>query len=167
MKNPLFFFTMITKDLVRKLAQERIDELDRGLFIVDISISKKSIIELEIDKVEGYVAIEDCVSVSRNVEHNLDREEQDFELHVSSAGLDKPLRVLPQYVKNIGRTVALTLKDGSEKEAVLKEATAEALVITTTRKEKKEGSKKKETIIEDETILMTDIKETKIVISFK
>jgi ribosome maturation factor RimP len=61
----------------------------------------------------------------------------------------------------------LTLKDGSEKEAVLKEATEEALVVTTTRKEKKEGNKKKETIIEDETIPMTEIKETKIVISFK
>ena len=110
---------MITKELVQKLAQERIDELDRGLFIVAISISPKFVINLELDKVEGYVAIDDCVSVSRNVEHNLDREEQDFELHVSSAGLDKPLRVLPQYVKNIGRIVEVILKDGKEKEGVL------------------------------------------------
>ena len=158
---------MITKELVRKLAQERIDELDRGLFIVDIAISKKSVIELEIDKVEGYVAIDDCVSVSRNVEHNLDREEQDFELHVSSAGLDKPLRVLPQYQKNIGRSVELLMKDSSLKEGLLKDASDEALVLTTSRIEKKEGSKKKETIVEDEIIPMSQIKETKIVISFK
>lgn len=158
---------MITKELVRKLAQERIDELDRGLFIVDIAISKKSVIELEIDKVEGYVAIDDCVSVSRNVEHNLDREEQDFELHVSSAGLDKPLRVLPQYQKNIGRSVELLMKDSSLKEGLLKDATEETLTLTTSRIEKKEGSKKKETIVEDEIIPMSQIKETKIVISFK
>jgi ribosome maturation factor RimP len=158
---------MITKELVRKLAQERIDELDRGLFIVDIAISKKSVIELEIDKVEGYVAIDDCVSVSRNVEHNLDREEEDFELHVSSAGLDKPLRVLPQYQKNIGRTVELLMKDGSLKEGVLEDASEERLLVTTTRVEKKEGSKKKETIVEEENIPMSQIKETKIVISFK
>ena len=158
---------MITKELVRKLAQERIDELDRGLFIVSISISSKMVINLEIDKEEGYVAIEDCVSVSRNVEHNLDREEQDFELHVSSAGLDKPLRVLKQYLKNIGREVELILLDGVKKEGVLQAVNSEELVLKTTRQEKKEGAKKKETIVEDETLPMNKIKETKIVISFK
>ena len=158
---------MITKELVRKLAQERIDELDRGLFIVSISISSKMVINLEIDKEEGYVAIEDCVSVSRNVEHNLDREEQDFELHVSSAGLDKPLRVLKQYLKNIGREVELILLDGVKKEGILQAVNSEELVLQTTRQEKKEGAKKKETIVEDETLPMNKIKETKIVISFK
>jgi len=158
---------MITKELVRKLAQERIDELDRGLFIVAISISSKFVINLELDKFEGYVAIDDCVSVSRNVEHNLDREEQDFELHVSSAGLDKPLRVLPQYIKNIGRTVGVTLKDGKEKEGVLVEATESEIVVKTTRTEKSPETKKKVTIEEEETLPLATIKETKIVISFK
>ena len=102
---------MITKQLVQQLAQERMDELNRGLFIVEISITPSFIINLEIDKIEGYVAIEDCVSVSRNVEHNLDREDQDFELHVSSAGLDKPLRVLAQYTKNIGKEITIKLQD--------------------------------------------------------
>jgi ribosome maturation factor RimP len=106
---------MINKELVVKLAQERIDELDRGLFIVDVSISKSMVINLEIDKENGNVAIEDCVSVSRNVEHNLDREEEDFELHVSSAGLDKPLRVLPQFLKNVGREVEIVLVNGTKK----------------------------------------------------
>lgn len=158
---------MITKELVRKLAQERIDELDRGLFIVAISISPKFVINLELDKFEGYVAIDDCVSVSRNVEHNLDREEQDFELHVSSAGLDKPLRVLPQFTKNIGRTVEVTMKDGKEKEGVLLEATEEKIVVKTTRTEKSPETKKKVTIEEEEALPMATIKETKIVISFK
>jgi ribosome maturation factor RimP len=158
---------MITKELVRKLAQERIDELDRGLFIVSISISPKFVINLELDKFEGYVAIDDCVSVSRNVEHNLDREEQDFELHVSSAGLDKPLRVLPQFIKNIGRTVEVTTKDGKTLEGELLEASDEKLVMKTTRTEKSPETKKKVTIVEDSTLLMANIKETKIVISFK
>jgi ribosome maturation factor RimP len=158
---------MITKELVRKLAQERIDELDRGLFIVAISITPKFVINLEIDKVEGYVAIDDCVSVSRNVEHNLDREEQDFELHVSSAGLDKPLRVLPQFVKNIGRTVEVTMKEGQVKEGELLEATEEKIVVKTVRTEKSPETKKKVTIEEEEILPMATIKETKIVISFK
>lgn len=158
---------MISKELVRKLAQERIDELNNSLFIVDINISPSMVIQLEIDKEQGSVSIEDCVSVSRNVEHNLDREEQDFELHVSSAGIDRPLRVLKQFVKNTGRSVDIILKDGVKKEGKLIAASEEELIIETERKEKIEGKKKKEIIIEQETISMSDIKETKIVISFK
>ena len=158
---------MISKELVRKLAQERIDELDRDLFIVDISITPSMVISLEIDKSSGSVAIDDCVSVSRNVEHNLDREEVDFELHVSSAGLDKPLRVLPQYLKNVGREVEMVMSNGPKKTGILLGATEETLTVQTTRQEKLEGKKKKETIVEEETIPMSDIKETKIVISFK
>ena len=158
---------MISKEQVRALAQERIDELDRGLFIVSISISKSNSIQLELDKTEGYVAIEDCISVSRNVEHNLDREEADFELHVSSAGLDKPLRVLQQFVKNIGREVEVSMNDKTEKKGVLLAVDEERMTLQTTRVEKIEGKKKKETIVEDEIIPMTEIKETKIVISFK
>lgn len=158
---------MINKELVRNLAQERIDELDRGLFIVDISISNAMSIHLEIDKKEGYVAIDDCVSVSRNVEHNLDREEEDFELHVSSAGLDKPLRVLPQYIKNLGREVDIVLVNGEKLSGILKAATETSVEVETTRTEKPEGKKKKETILEQRTLPMSDIKETKIVISFK
>ena len=158
---------MISKEQVRALAQARIDELDRGLFIVSISISKSNSIQLELDKTEGYVAIEDCISVSRNVEHNLDREETDFELHVSSAGLDKPLRVLQQFVKNIGREVEVMMNNKTEKKGVLLAINEQTMTLQTTRVEKLEGKKKKETIVEDEIIPMTEIKETKIVISFK
>ncbi len=158
---------MISKELVRKLAQERIDELDRGIFIVDITISSSMSIHLEIDKEEGYVAIDDCVSVSRNVEHNLDREEVDFELEVSSAGIDKPLRVLAQFIKNMGKEVEVLMNNGIKKKGILLEADENQLAMETTRLEKLEGKKKKETIVEKETIPMSEIKETKIVISFK
>jgi ribosome maturation factor RimP len=79
-KNPLFYYSMIQKEVVRKLAQERIDERFPEVFIVDISISRKKCIQVALDKSNGYVSIEECVAVSRNIEHNLDREEQDFEL---------------------------------------------------------------------------------------
>ncbi len=167
MQIPSFSIQMITKELVRQLAQERINDLNSGLFIVDISISKSNSIQLEIDKEEGYVSIQECVSVSRNVEHNLDREEQDFELHVSSAGLDKPLRVLPQFLKNKGKQVTVLLKNQEKKEGVLLEANEQEIQLETTRVEKIEGKKKKETIVETETIPFSTIKETKIVISFK
>jgi ribosome maturation factor RimP len=157
---------MISKTKVLELIDERFAELDNGLFLVDLTISKTNQINIEIDKHVGGVSVKDCMAVSRNVEHNLDREEADFELHVSSAGIDRPLRVLAQYVKNIGRSVELLMNDGSELEGVLKAATETEIEIETSRVEKIEGKKKKETIVEQFVLPLNKIKETKIVITF-
>ncbi|GAB5417196.1 MAG: ribosome assembly cofactor RimP [Crocinitomicaceae bacterium] len=158
---------MISKVKVRELVEERMAELDNGLFIVELNISSSNAIYVELDKHEGGVSVEDCIRVSRNVEHNLDREEQDFELHVSSAGLDKGLRVFAQYLKNIGRKVKVKFAESGSIEGELIAATQKEITVQTTRKERIEGRKKKETIIEDHVIPMDQIKETKIVISFK
>jgi ribosome maturation factor RimP len=158
---------MISKKTVLKLIDERIEELANGLFVVDLTISATNVIHVEIDKHEGNVSVSDCMSVSRNVEHNLDREEEDFELHVSSAGLDKPFRVPAQFAKNIGREVKVVLLDGTKKIGELKAASIKELVLETTRNEKPEGKKKKELIVEQHVLPMDQIKETKIVISFK
>ena len=157
---------MISKTKVLELIDERFAELDNGLFLVDLTISKTNQINIEIDKHIGGVSVKDCMAVSRNVEHNLDREEADFELHVSSAGIDRPLRVLAQYVKNIGRGVELLMNDGTELEGVLKAATETEIEIETSRIEKIEGKKKKETIVEQLVLPLNKIKETKIVITF-
>lgn len=161
------FYTMIDKKKVIALIEERMNELDKGLFIVDVNISATNVIHVEIDKHIGGVSIEECMSVSRNIEHNLDREKEDFELNVSSAGLDKPFRVPAQYTKNIGRTVKVKLNDGTKKEGELAAANEEAITLRTSRVEKIEGQKKKVKIEEDEVLPLTTIKETKIVISFK
>lgn len=158
---------MISKKKVLGLIEERIAELANGLFVVDLSISTTNVIHVEIDKHEGGVAIIDCMSVSRNVEHNLDREEEDFEIHVSSAGLDKPFRVMAQYIKNIGREVKVVLNDGTKLTGVLKSANEKEIVIENSRMEKPEGKKKKELIVEQHVLPMDQIKETKIVITFK
>ncbi len=158
---------MISKQKVRELAEERIKDRDERLFIVELTISASNVIRLELDKTEGNVSIEDCMSVSRNIEHNLDREDADFELHVSSAGLDKPLRVHAQYVKNIGRDLDVKLKS--------KEKTTGTLIavddagVTLKREEKQliEGKKKKELVVIENKIAFSDINEAKIVISFK
>jgi len=158
---------MISKQKVAELIYERIEELDNGLFVVTLTISSMNKINIELDKHVGNVSVSDCMSVSRNVEHNLDREEQDFELHVSSAGLDQGLRVFAQYKKNIGRDVKVKLNEGGKFEGTMIDATPEQITLQTTRKEKIEGRKKKETIVEDHVFTMDQIKETKIVISFK
>ena len=158
---------MIDKKRIAELVQERIDELDNGLFVVEMKVSSNNVIQVELDKTEGNVSVDDCIRVSRNVEHNLDREKEDFELNVSSAGLDKGLRVFPQYKKNVGRKVKVKLTEGGTIEGTMMEATEEGIVVQTSRKERIEGRKKKELIVEDHKLAMKDIRETKIVVSFK
>lgn len=158
---------MINKKKIEELAQERIDELNRDLFIVEINVSLANAIQVEIDSAVGNVAIEDCISVSRNIEHNLDREEQDFELQVSSPGLDRPFRVVQQYKKNVGREVKLTPINGVKVEGLLKVANDEGVVVETEIKERLEGKKKKVTVFEEHSFSYDEIKETKIIITFK
>jgi len=167
-ESPLFLYQkMIAKEVVRALAQERIDELNDGIFIVDITITPNNFILVELDKTTGGVAINDCVSVSRNIEHNLDRDDEDFELSVSSAGMDRPLRVPQQYEKNIGRQINVIKLDGGVIEGELVSFTSEGLTVSFEKKVKLEGSKKKELITEINNILFSEIKEVKRVITFK
>ena len=107
---------MIDKKTVIALAEERINELDKGLFIVDLAISSANDIKLFLDAEQSKVSIQDCVSVSRNIEHNLDREKEDFQLSVSSAGMDQPFKVHKQYVKNVGREVKVVLNEHGSQE---------------------------------------------------
>ena len=157
---------MIDKNLVLKLAEERIQELNRGLFIVELSISTRNVISIELDREEGGVSIEDCISVSRNVEHNLDRETVDFELNVSSAGMDRPLRHHKQFVKNTGRRLTFLKKDGVQIEGTLTSFTSDSFIVTTERIVKNEKNKN-ELTAEELTLLAKEIKEIKRVISFE
>ncbi|WP_343634694.1 ribosome assembly cofactor RimP [Fluviicola sp.] len=158
---------MISKQTVRQLAEERIKDRDERLFIVELTISASNVIRLELDKTEGNVSIEDCMSVSRNIEHNLDREDADFELHVSSAGLDKPLRVHAQYVKNIGRDLDVKLKSKEKTTGTLIAVDEAGIVLKREEKQAIEGKKKKELVVIENKIAFSDINEAKIVISFK
>ncbi|MCB9189095.1 MAG: ribosome assembly cofactor RimP [Flavobacteriales bacterium] len=156
---------MISKDTVIALAQERIDELNSGIFLVEVNISPTNVITIELDKAIGGVTIEECVSVSRNVEHNLDREVEDFELSVSSAGMDRPLRVPQQFEKNIGNQVKVVLGHGSL-EGKLMAFDENKIIIQTITKEKIEGRKKKEEVVRDHEVNRDDVKEVKRIIIF-
>ena len=158
---------MISKQKVKELAEERIKDRDERLFIVELTISSTNVIRLELDKTEGNVSIEDCMSVSRNIEHNLDREDDDFELSVSSAGLDKPLRVHAQYVKNIGRDLDVKLKSKEKVTGTLISVDEAGFVLQREEKQAIEGKKKKELVVIENKIAFSDINEAKIVISFK
>jgi len=102
-KSPLFLYQKMFKDTVKDLLEKGLEERD-DLFLVDFSIASDNTIKIIIDGDQG-VAVEDCMFISRAVEHNLDREEQDFSLEVASAGATAPLLNKRQYFKNLGRTL--------------------------------------------------------------
>ena len=158
---------MIDKKTVIALAEERINELDKGLFIVDLAISSANDIKLFLDAEQSKVFIQDCVSVSRNIEHNLDREKEDFQLSVSSAGMDQPFKVHKQYVKNVGREVKVVLNEHGSQEGKLISVNENFIMLEQETKEKIEGRKKKEVIVNKYEIPFSNIKQTKLVISFK
>jgi len=158
---------MISKENIIALIEERIKDLEKDLYVVELTISANNVIRVEVDKLEENVSVDECVSISRNIEHNLDREEEDFELHVSSAGLDKPFRHINQYKKNIGRMVKVKPLDSSKIEGLLSIVDEKGIVIIHSEKKRIEGKKKKEIVEEEFRFDFDKIKETKIVISFK
>jgi len=157
---------MITKKEITRLAQDRINELDNGNYLVDVMISSKNAITVKIDNLNGGVSVKDCVSVSRNIEHNLDREVEDFELQVSSPGIDQPFMVHKQFLKNIGKQVSVTLENQKVLSGELMIVTEDQLSIKEITIEKNKTTKKKETIEIVHQLLMSDIRETKLIISF-
>ena len=155
---------MITKEQVQNLIQDKLEEND--CFVVELEIAEGNAISLEIDSLKG-ITVQDCMSFSRAVEHNLDREIEDFALQVSSPGLDKPFRVREQYQKNIGREVKIVPLEGNVVKGELKDVNEDGVVLEYSYKERIEGRKKKEIIVKQEEIKFNNIKETTIIISFK
>ncbi len=158
---------MLDPKLIQSLIDERIAELDNGLYVVDLRISPTNVIHVELDKLKGGVSVSDCMSVSRNIEHNLDREQTDFELHVSSAGLDKPVRHINQFAKNVGRSFKVQPETGAQFEAELIKMSDNNLVFKQRLQVRDEVKKKKVWVEEFIELPYDQIKEAKIVISFK
>jgi len=155
---------MITTEHINSLISERL--VEKECFVVELDIKTGNNILLEVDSFKG-VSIQDCVDLSKIIEHSLNREEEDFELQVSSAGLDKPFRVKEQYIKNLGKEVKVITSKGEKIKGKLKEVGEQGITIEYTCKEKIAGKKKKEIIVKQEKIPFEKIKETTIIISFK
>ena len=155
---------MISKNVVEGIVNEWLE--DKEYFLVDVTVSPDDKIVVEIDHAEG-VWIDDCVELSRFIESKLDREEEDFELEVGSAGIGQPFKVLQQYLIHIGKEVEVLTKEGKKLEGVLKEADADHFVVTVLKKVKPEGAKRPVWVDEDLTFTYDEIKYTKYLISFK
>jgi ribosome maturation factor RimP len=132
-----------------------------GLFLVELSIGTNNIIKVLIDSEEG-VSVDECVKVSRNLESALDRDEEDFELMVSSPGVGEPLKVFKQYIQNIGRTVEVATKGNETYKGELLEADENSILLRIEKNIKK--GKKKVKQIEENRISFKEIMTTRVII---
>ena len=154
---------MINKQLIEELA---LRELSDDYFIVNISVKKDNVIEVIIDGDQG-VTVQKCIDVSRSIEHNLDRDAEDFELSVSSAGLGKPFKVHRQYVKNIGREVEVVPSEGKPVSGILKQVDEEGFDLEVTTLERPNEKKKKVEVVKTIRFQFDSKPKVKNIISFK
>ncbi|WP_274473950.1 ribosome assembly cofactor RimP [Mangrovimonas aestuarii] len=152
-------FEETVKGLLDKALEERQD-----LFLIDFTIGGDNTIKVVVDGDTG-VSVEDCVFVSRAIEHQLDREEQDFSLEVTSAGATSPLTHVRQYKKNIGRTLKVKT-DAETFEGELDQADDENITLKWKAREPKEVGKGKVTVQKETVIPYNDIVEAKVMIKF-
>lgn len=138
----------------------------RGCFIIEVSVSKDNDIVLTVEKEEGVIELDDCVSLSRYFESKFDRETEDYSLTVSSAGLDQPFKVFRQYEKALGTKVEVMLKGGKKMVAVLTDADQESITLKYTAKEAVEGKKKKELVAHEDRFTMDQVNSVRPYIEF-
>lgn len=155
---------MIDKGVVKKIVDEWLQ--DKDYFLVGVEISLDDKIVVEIDHADG-VWIEDCVELSKYIENCLNRDEEDYELEVGSAGLGQPFKVPQQYVNFIGKEVEVLDADGMKVKGLLKSVKGNEFVVTVREKVKIEGKKRPVLEDVDHTYRMDKVKYTKYLISFK
>ena len=130
---------MISKSIVEQAVNEWLN--GKEYFLVEVSISTDDRIEVLIDHAEG-VWIEDCADLSRFIESKINREEEDYELEVGSAGLGYPFKVRRQWEIHLGKPVETMLKDGHKYRGELTEVGEETFSITAEEKVRHEGEKR-------------------------
>lgn len=155
---------MIDKALVEQAVAAAIDGTD--MFTVEVAVSADNRIVVEVDSMSG-MDIDACVALSRKIEEVLDRDAEDFELEVGSAGLTSPFKVRQQFDKNVGNEVEVLTRDGRKFTGTLVEAGDSGFTVEVARKVKKEGAKRPVVELQPETLAYGDAKSVKYVINFK
>ena len=155
----------MTKEQIIEATQQAITE--RGCFLVEVTVSKDNDIEVVIEREEGIVDWEDCATIDKVVHEAFDQDVEDYALTVSSAGLDRPFKVLKQYLKALGTLVEVKFKGGRKLLATLTEATEESIGLKYTALEAVEGKKKKEKVEHNETYPLSEINSVTPYIDFK
>ena len=152
---------MIDRKKISRLVDNYLKGDDK--FLVGVRVKSGNHIDVFLDGDHG-VTISDCVDVSRYIESNLDREAEDFDLRVSSAGIDQPYKLKRQYKKNIGQLVKVTMLDGKEFKGKLVSVVEQEIILEPKLKKKKKASDGE---VNELTLLFENIKETKGIVTFK
>ena len=155
---------MLKESTIQALIDSGLEDRN-DLFLIDIKISPDNKINVIIDGDNG-VSVEDCIYISRAIEHNLDREEEDFSLEVASSGATSPLTEMRQFKKNIGRTLLVKTKEQQKLEAILAEVDDKHIFLEWNAKEPKPVGKGKITVNKQAKIAYDDILEAKVIIKF-
>lgn len=154
---------MLLKEKVEKLLQGAFEE-NNSLFLIALTVDDKNHISVIVDGDNG-VSVNDCIAISRKIEHNLDREEEDFSLDVASAGASNPLELPRQYKKNIGRKLAVTTSE-EKLEGKLMKVEDEKIYLQWKTREPKPIGKGKITVTKDAVLPLEEIVEAKVIITF-
>lgn len=152
------------RDTVKRLLENGLDQR-KDLFLVDFEILGDNAIKIVIDGDNG-VLVEDCMFISRAIEHNLDREEEDFSLEVLSAGATSPLIDKRQYKKNIGRTLSVKTTNNEDLEGELTEVDDEKILLEWKVREPKPVGKGKVTVKKQAELSYDMISKAQVVIKF-
>ena len=150
---------MIEKQKIQQLVEGYIR--GTGLFLVSVKVSNANRIIVLADKNEG-ITIDECAAIHRHIENGLDRDKEDFELQVSSPGLDMPFAVIEQYIKNEGRKVEVIDNDGSKFAGKLKNVTEGGFELETEMK-----AKGRTIELKDISFNFEHIKSTRVILTIK
>lgn len=155
---------MIDKNVVKTIVDEWLS--DKDYFLTDLDVSVDDRIVVEIDHKDG-VWIDDCVELSKFIEARLDRDVEDYELEVGSAGIGQPFKVIQQYINHVGDRIEVETRAGEKLKGVLKSAGADGCVLTERRKVKPEGAKRPKMMDVDVNLTYDEIKAARYIVDFK
>jgi ribosome maturation factor RimP len=158
------FIEITLKDKVKNILDAVLADYEQ-LFLIELSVSENNRIIITLDGDRG-VNLQDCITISRAVEQELDKEELDFSLEVASAGVSSPLKFVRQYKKNIGRKLKVKTISNEEIEALLTDADDQAATFSWKAREPKKIGKGKETVEKTVRLPYGEIKESIVLISF-
>lgn len=161
---PSFYKIMGFREKVKVLLEEALVQKP-SMFLIDLIVSDDNKISIILDDDNG-VILQDCIDVSRSIEHQLDSEELIYSIDVASAGVSSPLKFIRQYKKNIGRNIKITTNDLDKIEAKLTNADEEKITLEWQSREPKKIGKGKETVNNKKEIAYSEIKEAIVLISF-
>ncbi len=155
---------MIDKQVLRQTVEQAIE--GTSIFIVDIKVNSGNAIVVEIDSCDS-IDIETCASITRKIEAVFDRDVEDYDLEVGSAGLTAPFKVKGQYFKNIGNEIEVLTIDGRKLQGVLTAVGDGDFTIEIAKKVKEPGAKRPTIVMEPTTIEINNTKTVKYLINFK